>query len=193
MKSRILILVIISLIVIDGIQLWNTVRIKNKYRELAFLSNSKEEVLTVSKDRLQRVSADLISSQRIKSTRFELNLIGEAKNAEAHLVLRVHINNCNDCVNQTLRRMEMLSKMKDVNPIVLANFPTAQAFKAIYPTSLPVKIVGHISQDSISASKPYLMLVNRSGKIEDSLLPEWDMLDILDSFFDLLANTSKHS
>ncbi|NCI50216.1 hypothetical protein GWC95_09795 [Sediminibacterium roseum] len=180
---------IATLLVLDLLMGYRVFTANKRQKELVYLLGSKNELVQVEKERSHKLKDNAIAQHRIEATSLPKESLGLYRDSLPALVLRMHVNNCNDCVKKAIERLEQIADNKQLKVIVLANFETIQSLLASYPTKLPVILAKSIPQDSISSTKPYLFITRRSGETEHVFFPEWDMPELIDGYIQMVRRT----
>ncbi len=190
MKINLTILVIL-LLLIDVFMIYKVYSTTTDKNNIAFVSNTRAKALADAKGQNYKLVQDLLAAQKIEASELPDSIAKVLSKKYPVIVLRIHLNNCNDCVKESLKLMDKLSETTTLHSMVLANFPNKEALFAAFPIKVPYILTEKIDQDSASSTKPYLFTVSSGKIISNVYLPEWDMLDLLDGYYNELKRMYK--
>jgi hypothetical protein len=178
---------IIVLLLIDGVLIFKFFQLSRDKKELNFIVGARTDLIAKTKDQLLRLQTDHLAAQNIESTKLSDSLTPYLKSRSNLLILRVHENNCNDCVKESLMVMKKIQETTLVDCLIFANYPSVYAFKTSYPNEFETFIVRQMVQDSATNTKPFLFfLEDINSPIRYAFVPEWDMTNLLEGYYNMI-------
>ena len=158
---------------------------KKSIKHLNFRMEKKNEQIVSLKTLFHKLESSKMAADRIEGSEFNGNIYEITKNIEPTLIFRIHENNCNDCVEKALLKLEEIKKQKKINIIVLAKYPSLPNVLQKFEIHFPIYIYGDFKQDSIANTKPYFFVL-KNGKMENIFFPDWEMPELLSNYIDCL-------
>ena len=102
------------------------------------------------------------------------------------LVFRIHQNNCNDCVSQSLIHIHELSTQNDnlpFNLVVSTNYRSVDLLRQDFNLKLlPVRYDDMIDLELDYTAQPYFLLVDQEGRVSNMFVPEYDMMGLFKAY-----------
>lgn len=98
------------------------------------------------------------------------------------LVLRIHENNCNDCVSQSLVHLNDLTTQEDSIPfdvIVSTSYKSLDLLRQDFNLKLlPIQYDDTIDLELDYTYQPYVFLVDQEGIVSNLFVPEYDIMEL---------------
>lgn len=108
------------------------------------------------------------------------------------LVLRIHENNCNDCVSQSLVHINNLLVNKDEIPfdvVVSTSYKSIDLLMQDFDLKfLPIQTDDRIDLEIDYTSQPYVFVINREGIVSKIFTPEYDMMELFVAYLKSIVN-----
>lgn len=105
------------------------------------------------------------------------------------LFLRIHNNDCNDCVIYSLKLLEQLKINEAYHVVVLADYPSDLALlKDFGIINFPVILQNHIILDQKNITKPYFFLYSKNKEVKDIFFPNWQFMDLCEAYLNALKH-----
>lgn len=181
-KSYFFIVVLIALNVVVLYKLYHSrLDIKN----LKFRMDKKNEQIISLKTIFYKLESSKMAADRIEGSDFKEFFPYIVKTNEPILIFRIHENNCNDCVEQALQKLEEVRGQGNIKIIVLAKYPSLSSVSLNFKINFPTYIFRYIKQDSLANTKPYFFVL-KNGKMENVFFPDWEMPELLSNYIDRL-------
>ncbi|MEE1946001.1 hypothetical protein VRU48_12845 [Pedobacter sp. KR3-3] len=103
------------------------------------------------------------------------------------LFLRIHHNDCNDCVTYSLKLLEELKIKEAYHIVVLADYPSEMALsKDFGKINFPVMLQNHIKIDQKDITKPYFFLYSKNKEVKSVFFPNWQFMDLCEAYLKAL-------
>ena len=111
------------------------------------------------------------------------------------LVLRIHENNCNDCVKQSLVYLNRLVAEKTKSPFNIAvstSYNSIEALRQDFDVKfLPIHQIPEINLDMDFTLQPYVFLVSREGFVSNVFVPEFDSMELFAAYLQSLLSMQR--
>ncbi|WP_323757606.1 hypothetical protein [Roseivirga sp.] len=102
------------------------------------------------------------------------------------LVLRIHENNCNDCVSQSLVHINDLLKKKENIPFDVVVSTSYQSINLLMQDFdlkfFPIQIDNTIDLEIDYTSQPYVFLISQEGLVSRVFVPEFDEMELFSAY-----------
>mgnify|MGYP003134196852 CR=1 FL=1 len=120
---------------------------------------------------------------------FDSQLFGEK---DLLLVLRIHENNCNDCVKQSLIYLNDIIKEKrdtSFNIAISTSYNNLDILRQDFDVKfLPVQQDIQLNLDIDFTSQPYVFLVSRNGRVSNIFVPEFDSMELFVAYLQSISS-----
>lgn len=107
------------------------------------------------------------------------------------LVLRVHPNNCNECVSQSLVYINRLIAKGDDLPfdlLVSTSYENLDLLRQDFDLKfMSIKFTKRLELELDFTSKPYFFVVNPDGRISNLFVPEYDMMELFIAYLNSIV------
>lgn len=176
------------------INIWSIIKLTKTNaaaRELELLAASrKSELVSLQKD-LNTLKQNMSLAFKAGSNKFRTvpGLDSLQRTEKKLLVLRVHQDNCNECVIQSLRALEEAKVSLPV--VLLANFPAVDGVVNNFgKTAYPIVLARRVSLDLPGVSNPYFFILNGNGTVSDIFFPDWKLMDVFSKYIEAVTLTN---
>lgn len=177
--------VVIALLLVFNILLMLKIKIAiQDSDDLSFIINQKQNQIAKLRYDTLRLKKNLIFSYFTIRNRF----LSQTIDSLPALILRVHSNNCNECVSRSIKILNNFRSKLKYKILVFADYPTEDAVKSQFQFDYPLRMVkmGEIAIDYKSGSEAYYFVLNKSGLINNIFVPEWDMMNLFEKYLNSL-------
>lgn len=177
----------VSLVVLCLFILYRLYETKIDLKHLNFRIEQKNEQIIAAKSIYYKLNSSVLATNMMEGSLFKPHFTLPSTNQRATLFLRIHENNCNDCVEQTLRQLEGLKENGNgngngnVNIIVLAMYPNIESVKSNFKITFPVILFREFEQDLIAKTRPYLFVLE-NNYMQNVFFPDWEMPELLTNY-----------
>jgi hypothetical protein len=164
-----------------------------KLRRSAVAAKEVEALAIVRKNELAACRSDfytlkenVANAYKIRHTKpmIPASLDSLVRTGQQRLVLRVHQNNCNDCVDKSIKMLQ--EKRPDLfsSLLILADYPTPAAFfhDIGRDPSCPVIICRDFEPKDDLNSNPFYFTINSQRQIDNIIIPHWKMMDLFEHY-----------
>lgn len=179
----------VAIVILIGLNSWSIYKLKRSSEA----AKEIEALATIRKNELASCKSDFFTLKQNVAQAYRIGhikpLIPEGldsfvRTGPEWLVLRVQQNNCNLCVDKSIRMLR--EKRPDIfsRLLILADYPTAEAFfRDIGQTpSCPVILCPGFETDENRNSNPYYFTINNRGQIGNVIIPNWKMMDLFEHY-----------
>jgi hypothetical protein len=178
-------LFIVVLIVLNVVALYKLYHSKMDIKNLKFRIDKKNEQIVSIKTMFYKLESSKMAADRLEGSDCNKYFLNIVKTNEPTLIFRIHENNCNDCVEQALQKLEEVRRQRNINIIVLAKYPSLSSVSLNFKINFPTYIFRELKQDSLANTKPYIFVL-KNGKMENVFFPDWEMPELLSNYIDRL-------
>jgi hypothetical protein len=177
-KSYLFIVVLITLNVVVLYKLYHS---RMDIKNLKFRIDKKNEQIVSIKNTFYKLESSKMAADRLEGSDCIENFPNIVKTNEPILIFRIHENNCNDCVEQALQKLEEVRRHRNINIIILAKYPSLSSVRLNFKINFPTYIFRELKQDSLANTKPYFFVL-KNGKMENVFFPDWEMPELLSNY-----------
>lgn len=108
-----------------------------------------------------------------------------SENTLGILVFRIHSNNCNECVSQSLKYINnfISESYTSIKIVISVTGDGAIELIKMYDLELfEIQYEDKINLDIDLTTKPYFFLVNKKGIVSDIFIPEYDIMELFEAY-----------
>jgi len=180
MIALVLVIIINICLIYSVVRLGRTNKITKEYLEMY---RDKVSDLTI-KYSILRFSDSLQHRSERNNEKIKL---GNAPSSKA-LIFRVHSNDCNDCVRNSLLVLKKHHVDKLMPIVMYADYPNIKSFRSDFPDiSYPVIIQNSLETDLPKVSKPYIFVYSPSSATATRYFyPNWRLMDAFEQYVNTL-------
>ncbi|MFY0594262.1 hypothetical protein [Roseivirga sp.] len=109
------------------------------------------------------------------------------------LVLRIHENNCNDCVHQSLIHINELLTNNDLpfDVVVSSSYTNLDLLRQDFDLKfLSVQKDKRINLELDLTSQPYIFYIAMDGRVSNLFVPEYDLMELFLAYLKSVVNST---
>ena len=179
----------IAILLLSVLDIFFAMRLKvssERIQQLTFVIGSKEKHIYEIRNNASYLKDNLF----IGLNRFNISdsVIGKLHLRKPLLILRIHKNDCNPCVTQSLEVLAKRAGKLNYNVAVFADYSSEDAVKQNFSFSYPVYIIGKndIEIDKKTDSRAYYFVLEKDNQLHNVFMPQSGRMNLFEEYLDTL-------
>lgn len=176
---------IVIIVILSALDVFFVIRLKNsseQIKHLNFVLAAKESQIAEVTAKASYLNDNLI----IGYNKFAIadSVIGNLHLTKPLLILRIHSADCNTCIAQSLKVLEMKAHELKYNVAVFADFQSINAVKQEFSVNYPIFIVGKnkIDIDKKAGESAYYFVLEKDNQLHDVFMPKSGRMNLFEEY-----------
>jgi hypothetical protein len=180
---------IVVIIILSALDVFFVMRLKSTSAQIEHLNF----VLAAKEDQIKEITAKasyLNDNLIIGYNKFSISdsVISNLHLSKPLLILRIHSEDCNTCIAQSLKVLEIKANQLKYNVAVFADFPSENAVKHEFSVRYPIFIIGKnkIDIDKKAGASAYYFVLEKNNHLRDIFMPQSGRMNLFEEYLNTL-------